>query len=472
MLTPEQMDAAGELTAAVYRQIEADLLAYLVEKMVEGDVSGQRARTAIALLSQTDPVELKKAIESRAKDLDAAAVADVQAAMAASDSFDLAILSEALGAELAADALTAQTLAVTASVRGVIERDNVELAAAARRQYMKWADWAAAQVGTGNMTADRAKHVAVRNLAREGLSIAWIQYKDEETGKRTVRARADVAIQRHIRTLIAQGAAQLTMQRCEESGCEFVEVSSHIGARPSHAEWHGRCYHLGGAVEVDGVRYEDFYEGTGYMGVKGPYTDLGDQLLGVNCRHSFAPWMPGMPRAYSPDPEHPSGLTNEEVYELTQKQREIERDIRDDKREVAAAQQAYDAAPTPENQVELSKARARLRNRQMKMRDLLREANARCKPGTEVLVRQPQREWAGDMPEGKLSLPKPANRTLDEFLKMPSVAAERKRAGVSHAELRARIRERMGVPKGAQDGFDVLSPAQQREMLRSALEES
>ena len=472
MLTPEQMDDAGELTAAVYRQIEADLLEYLVEKLIDGDLSGQRAQTAIALLAQSMPLQLRKAIDARAGELDAAARADVERALAASDAWDLAAISTGIGVQLEADALTAQTISVVASVRDVIARDNVELGAAARSQYMKWADWAATQVATGNMTADRAKHIAVRKLAREGLSIEWIQYRDPDTGTRTVRARADVAVQRHLRTLIAQGAAQLTLKRCEESDCGFVEVSSHIGARPSHAEWHGRCYHLGGPVEVDGVRYEDFYEGTGYMGIKGPYTDLGDQLLGVNCRHSFAPWAPGMPRAYDPDPEHPSGLDNDEVYELTQKQREIERDIRARKRELAAAQKAYDEDPTTESQIELAKARQALRHQQERMRDLLREANAKCKPGTEVLVRQPQREWAGDMPSGRLSLPKPSNRTLDEFMKMPSVARARKDAGLSEAALRLRIRDALGVGKGARDDFELLSTEQQRKALQSALEES
>ena len=40
MLTPEQAEGAGELVAEVYRQIEAELLEYLVAKMIEGDVSG------------------------------------------------------------------------------------------------------------------------------------------------------------------------------------------------------------------------------------------------------------------------------------------------------------------------------------------------------------------------------------------------------------------------------------------------
>lgn len=33
-------------------------------------------------------------------------------------------------------------------------------------------------------------------------------------------------------------------------GCEFVEVTAHPGARPSHAVWQGKVFHIGGAVTV------------------------------------------------------------------------------------------------------------------------------------------------------------------------------------------------------------------------------
>ena len=38
------------------------------------------------------------------------------------------------------------------------------------------------------------------------------------------------------------------------------------------------------------------------------------------------------------------------------------------------------------------------------MREFVKKANAKCRPGTEVLKRQPRREWAGDMP--KTDVPK------------------------------------------------------------------
>ena len=49
----------------------------------------------------------------------------------------------------------------------------------------------------------------------------------------------------------------LQLARMEEMDCEFVEVTAHEGARPTHAVWQGRVYHRGGAVvqrTVSGTR--------------------------------------------------------------------------------------------------------------------------------------------------------------------------------------------------------------------------
>ena len=74
----------------------------------------------------------------------------------------------------------------------------------------------------------------------------------------------------------------LQLARMEEMGCEFVEVTAHEGARPTHAVWQGRVYHRGGAVVQDGERYEDFEAATGY--------GTGPGLCGWNCRHNFYPF--------------------------------------------------------------------------------------------------------------------------------------------------------------------------------------
>ena len=152
-----------------------------------------------------------------------------------------------------------------------------------------------------------------------------------------------------------------TMDICNGAGCKFVEVSSHTGARPSHADWQGKIYSLTGATVVDGEEIADFYAATGYEGKTGTHASLADRLGGINCRHSFAPWVPGMGHAYSETPDKDAGWNRDEVYKDTQKQRALEAEIRKNKR-IAANQESTD--------LEKAEAKAKIWNDQKKLREL------------------------------------------------------------------------------------------------------
>lgn len=139
--------------------------------------------------------------------------------------------------------------------------------------------------------------------------------------------------------------------------------------------------------------------------------DVADGIGGANCRHSYAAYFPGMKRAYRPNPRHPSGVSNEKAYELTQRQRALERRIREAKRELRGAQMLYEADPKPESLAGVADAKKRLQKRQAAMRKLVAE-------NPKVLQRSPRREWAGDMPKGKGSQAKPTKSIkvdIDEF---------------------------------------------------------
>lgn len=128
----------------------------------------------------------------------------------------------------------------------------------------------------------------------------------------------------------------LQLARMEEMDCEFVEVTAHEGARPTHAVWQGRVYHRGGAVVQDGERYEDFEAATGY--------GTGPGLCGWNCRHNFYPFYPGVSvRNYTDERlaeldarNIPCGGGLYTKYEITQMQRALERRVRKYKRRYLA----------------------------------------------------------------------------------------------------------------------------------------
>src|SRR5699024_4395985 len=135
----------------------------------------------------------------------------------------------------------------------------------------------------------------------------------------------EVAVRRAVLTGTNQTCAKLQLARTEEMGCEFVEVSAHAGARPEHALWQGKVYHIGGAVGLDGVWYGDFEAATGY--------GTGPGLCGGNCRHNFYPFFPGMSVPnYTADRLAELNARDIEYngqkytrYEITQMQRALER---------------------------------------------------------------------------------------------------------------------------------------------------
>ena len=128
-------------------------------------------------------------------------------------------------------------------------------------------------------------------------------------------------------TTIGQTAASYTLERNEEYGNDLVQVSSHFGARPSHAVWQGKVYSLQGITKG----YQLLSEATGYGTITG--------LCGINCRHTFWPYFAG----FSKEEQEQAGLTeNKKQYENQQKQRYYEREMRRYKRQFIAAKETGD----------------------------------------------------------------------------------------------------------------------------------
>lgn len=182
-------------------------------------------------------------------------------------------------------------------------------------------------ISTGALDYNTAIRRAVDDLAD---TMPYITYPSGHTDTLEVAAR------RAVLTGVNQTCAKLQLKRMEEMGCEFVEVTAHEGARPTHAVWQGRVYHRGGAVVQDGERYEDFETATGY--------GTGPGLCGWNCRHNFYPFYPGVSvRNYTDERlaeldarNIPYGGGLYTRYEITQMQRALERRVRKYKRRYLA----------------------------------------------------------------------------------------------------------------------------------------
>lgn len=139
-------------------------------------------------------------------------------------------------------------------------------------------------------------------------------------------------VRRDTVTAVHQLANKSLIEVATEVGADYVEVSSHLGARVSlvnpianHAGWQGGIYKINGS---DG-KYRNLKEATGY-----PDDILG--LGGVNCRHRMFAFIPGVSK---PNPiKYGDTEENRRIYEATQKQRKYEREIRSLKKQIAAVE--------------------------------------------------------------------------------------------------------------------------------------
>lgn len=457
MLDPDYLDQAGDMVAAVYGQIEQEMLEHLCGLLLDQGATGlgQRGLTALMLLAQTESPYLAGIIERHGDEVSEAVARTVEDAIARSDRDD----ADRIGADPRLEAAMAdrprQVRMTAQGIAEILARDNVDMERGALDLWNRTVAAAVTKVNTGAATSERALHEAVREMMRRGIST--ITYRDAETGRQTVTNRVDVAVRRHVRTQLAQDGMRRTLDVCGGAGVRLVEVSSHGGARPSHARWQGRVYSLDGDVEVGGVRYRDFYRETGYGTVEG--------LGGANCRHSFGPWIPGTPRKYDPEPGHPSGLPSDEVYRLTQGQRRRERDIRQTKRELAGAQLIADRDASMANVAEVERLKARLRSQQEGLRRYISESNGRGR--APVLQRAPNREWAGDMP--KVRKTDASRRTMKQFIESDGVRRAIKARGASASAVRKALAEEMKTQGLDGRSWEYLSRANQQSIFQRVL---
>ena len=351
MLYPGEAERLGKYEARIASEITDALL----EMMVGQSAAAIRQGKDFQHLFDDSLDIYQKALREitrRNKDFREAITHSVRVNLAKSMSNDLRRIRQTLSDLPEGVRADLQQSAAT-TAEGIIEivrRDNTAMADRARSQWYNTTAYFVGAVNTGAVGFEQAVRRATLQLADKGIRII-----DYASG---VSSDADVAIRRHVRTQIIQEGGRRTLQLAQDLGCELVEVTRTATPRPSHARWEGQIYRI---VDTR-TDYPDFWEGTGYEGLRGPYTRLGDQLQGVNCGHSFSPYDDGLPPMWDDDP-----FTEQEKlerYEATQEQRRLERGVRKAKQKAHLLEVAG---------VDNSSARASIARYQSKLRDFVAE---------------------------------------------------------------------------------------------------
>lgn len=181
------------------------------------------------------------------------------------------------------------------------------------QSYMDIINTAYVEVASGVFDYQSSIKRALNKMAEKGIKCASYERKDGTIVKYSLQG----TIKRDIVTAIIQTACKSSMKMCEELDAEYVEVTSHLGARTgdgvnpitNHAHWQGKVYKLKG---LD--KYDNFYTSTGYGDILG--------LGGVNCRHNFYPYFPGIDEPSQP---HYDEEENKKEYERQQKLNRLNR---------------------------------------------------------------------------------------------------------------------------------------------------
>lgn len=220
----------------------------------------------------------------------------------------------------------------------------------AQNAFVKAVTQAHIETSSGTYSYDQAIERSVRELADKGITAVELKTKSGATRNYSIES----VVRTTTMTGISHTANNVAEELVSELGAEHVAVSQHYGARAvgegykNHEQWQGKVYSLlpGGDSEFPG-----FVESTGYGEPEG--------LGGVNCRHTFFAYFPGIsiPHKKEIDDE-----LNSHIFAITQRKRALERSVREAKRRIEAFKVAGDEENVQKSKQLLKRRIDRLQN--------------------------------------------------------------------------------------------------------------
>lgn len=324
MLSPRYLAGLSDEIAEIYAQLEADILENMARRLSRLNTK-DAAKWQAQLLAETGA--LKKDVQRIIKKYDPAIQKEIEAiyndAMVKNARADNRIFTEALGHGVS-DVNAQIMLANIQKTHSDLSRLTITTAYYTEQAFVQQANSAYMQTVVGSISYDEALRNAVDALAKDGVKTVFYN------NTRPVNLSIESAVRMNILTGINQTAAAMTIDNCDELDVDLVEVTAHIGARPTHELWQGKVYSRSGTNQ----KYPPF-----------SVCELGaiDGICGINCKHSFYPYFEGYGQHYTE--KDLEDMTKRDIkygdktytrYEAEQEERRIERQIRYYKRRADA----------------------------------------------------------------------------------------------------------------------------------------
>jgi len=351
MLPPEYFTNKEDRLLELYRQLENFILKDITRRLLS---AGEMTATADRLIWKLKQMgEIQAAIEEKLRKLTGLTQKELrsllQDAVLTSWEDDRATLGQ-LGIELSNPLKNAAVIRVMDAEykKSLGELNNLTRTTMKQSQIdlINMLDEADLRVAAGVQSYSAAVCDILDRYAGKGIEISY------PTGaKRTLESACRMVVV----TAMNQTAAQITNQYIVEGGVEYVLVSAHPNARTgqkgqptfaSHMDWQGLPYKIVGSEPG----FPNLEEKTGYR--IDPKTGQGTvthitALHGVNCRHGHRPWAKELKNPWR-DSEgnlldgNGNRLDDETIkknYQLSQKQRAMERSLRAWKRKMIEKQE-------------------------------------------------------------------------------------------------------------------------------------
>lgn len=234
---------------------------------------------------------------------------------------------------------------------------NTNLVNSSEQVYVDIVTKSATRSMTGNITMQQA----VAEIAKEWGQIG-IPALIDKAGKRW-------SVEAYVRMVTLNTsknvAVQMQNDRLDDYGLDLVEISSHVGSRPSHIDYQGKIFSRSGKSK----KYPSL--------LKTSYGDIDGIVTGTNCQHKMYGYMDGVSiqRNFPYDKEE-----SIEKYEQSQKQRRYEREIRKAKKE----QQLIKAMELDKK--EIDRIEALIKKREDRMKQFIKETGRKRRYDREKIV--------------------------------------------------------------------------------------
>ncbi|MBQ6207531.1 MAG: phage capsid protein [Oscillospiraceae bacterium] len=370
MLTPEQIQKIADTMFPMLDSLNARILRDMIKRL-----AARIGRGEANMLTATD--EWQAQVYQESGGLLEDVQREIQQFLQASDEEMARIFEDAAIKSLEADnrvyvqagdkarSLSPAMLRVLTDAyqrtKGTIHNFTRTTAAETQKEFVRLLDEAHLRVMNGAGAYTQAVSDVMRELSETQTQVLYPSGHVDTI---------EVAVLRAVRTGTAQAAGNMSLTDMEERDWDLIRVSAHIGARygdggenpGNHFWWQGKLYSKSGQDK----RYPPFVEATGY--------GTGEGLCGWNCRHSFGPGDPNHNPYKDFDAEE-----NKKAYDLSQKQREMERRIRHTKTKLIALREGIeateDAGVKAPLETEYAKTAKLLERRNVAYRDFCKENN-------------------------------------------------------------------------------------------------